>query len=201
MDFLLAGASGMVAGVVSNPFDVIKTRQQLQGELQKRRPGEPVIYKGMIQSAETIIKAEGLKGLQKGFGSQMGFQFVMNSVRLGSYDVAVKLGLTNDSKGQNSPARCVLWGALTGMFSAAFSSPFSLVKVQIQSQSVGKYAVGYQHHYKNTVDALVGIARQSGIKGLYQGFTGVLPRVGVGSAVQLSTFTTFKEYFQQLEVN
>lgn len=33
MDFLVGGAAGVGAGFFSNPFDVVKTRMQLQGEL------------------------------------------------------------------------------------------------------------------------------------------------------------------------
>lgn len=67
MDFLIGGTAATCAGVFSNPFDVIKTRQQLQGELQhqvenvKKQP-----YGSQWQAIKTIVRSEGLVGLQKG---------------------------------------------------------------------------------------------------------------------------------------
>lgn len=75
----------LILGVFSNPFDVIKTRQQLQGEMvsikhgikdlqlkaeKKRQP-----YKNIFQSIKSILKAEGVRGLQKGLSAQLAFQF------------------------------------------------------------------------------------------------------------------------------
>lgn len=95
----------------SNPFDVIKTRQQLQGELQKNTKSK-LPYRGLGQAIVSIVKAEGLKGLQKGLGSALGFQFVMNSTRLGLYETVDQLGWTRYSKTKDhSPGLCVLWGA------------------------------------------------------------------------------------------
>lgn len=111
MDFLIGGTAAMCAGVFSNPFDVIKTRQQLQGELQKNTKSK-LPYRGLGQAITTIVKAEGLKGLQKGLGSALGFQFVMNSTRLGLYETVDQLGWTLYSETKDhSPVRCVLWGA------------------------------------------------------------------------------------------
>lgn len=66
MDFLLGGLAATSAGVFSNPFDVIKTRQQLQGELQQQIRGAKQPYGSQWQAIKSIVRAEGLTGLQKG---------------------------------------------------------------------------------------------------------------------------------------
>lgn len=66
MDFLIGGAAATCAGVFSNPFDVIKTRQQLQGELQKCTSNARQPYGSSWQAVKTIVRAEGISGLQKG---------------------------------------------------------------------------------------------------------------------------------------
>lgn len=66
MDFLLGGTAATCAGVFSNPFDVIKTRQQLQGELQKHVKNTKQPYGTQWSAIKTIVKSEGLLGLQKG---------------------------------------------------------------------------------------------------------------------------------------
>lgn len=66
MDFFIAGTAATCAGIFSNPFDVIKTRQQLQGELQKEVIGKNQLYRSGWSAIKTIIKSEGIVGLQKG---------------------------------------------------------------------------------------------------------------------------------------
>lgn len=66
MDFLIGGTAATCAGFFSNPFDVIKTRQQLEGELQKRVKNTKQPYGTQWQAIKTIVKSEGLAGLQKG---------------------------------------------------------------------------------------------------------------------------------------
>lgn len=66
MDFLIGGTAATCAGVFSNPFDVIKTRQQLQGELQKHVKNSKQLYGNQWQAIKNIVRAEGIAGLQKG---------------------------------------------------------------------------------------------------------------------------------------
>lgn len=67
MDFLLGGTAATCAGIFSNPFDVIKTRQQLQNELQKHvKHSQQQPYGTQWMAIKTIVKSEGVIGLQKG---------------------------------------------------------------------------------------------------------------------------------------
>lgn len=66
MDFLLGGTAATCAGIFSNPFDVIKTRQQLQGELQKHIKDTKQPYGTTWSAIKNIVRSEGLVGLQKG---------------------------------------------------------------------------------------------------------------------------------------
>lgn len=64
---MIGGLAGTCGGFVSNPFEVIKIRQQLQGELQntaKSQHHRP--YGTLWMSVKTIARAEGVLALQKG---------------------------------------------------------------------------------------------------------------------------------------
>lgn len=202
MDFFLGGCAACCAGVFSNPMDVIKTRQQLQGELMKRSAvGTNSPYSTLMDSIKSVIRSEGgLWGLQKGLAPALMFQFVMNSVRLGSFETVDKLGWTRDSSGQHSPGLCVLWGGFSGVIGASLGCPFFMVKTQMQSSAVGKYAVGYQHNHRNTWAAFRSAYNKNGMRGLWRGFTGMVPRTGIGSSVQLSTFTQSKDFCLKYQV-
>lgn len=200
MDFLLGGFAATAAGFFSNPFDVIKTRQQLQGELQKRTNGQQP-YGGPWRAVKSVVRAEGLMGLQKGLGPALAFQFVLNSTRLGLYETVDKLHLTRfDSSAPHSMVLCVFWGAAAGVAGSAVGCPLYMVKTQLQAQSHGQFAVGYQHGHTGMVDALTTTFRKHGVRGLWRGFEGIVPRTAVGSAVQMTTFTMSKDFLSHYEV-
>lgn len=112
--------SQTVLGFFSNPFDVIKTRQQLQGELIAMKRGVKDLelkkdfrkqpYKNIFQSIKSILQAEGVRGLQKGLVSALAFQFCMNSIRLGTYQTIDNLGWNRRKNGELHPGLCILWG-------------------------------------------------------------------------------------------
>lgn len=111
-----------VSGFFTNPFDVIKTRQQLQGELVAIKRGVKDLelkkelrkqpYKNIFQSVKSILKAEGLAGLQKGLPSALAFQFCMNSIRLGTYQTIDNLGWNRRRNGELHPGLCLFWGEI-----------------------------------------------------------------------------------------
>lgn len=181
-------------------FQVIKTRQQLQGELIQKTLSTPNPYSSVWHSIRSILKAEGIFGLQKGLASALAFQFVMNSSRLGSYQTADNLGWTRDQSGEISTLHCILWGGISGIVGSSLGCPLYMIKTQIQAQSHGKYAVGYQHQHTGTVNALVSVYRQQGVKGLWRGCSSIIPRTMVASSAQLATFSKCKELVQQFSL-
>ncbi|XP_045485969.1 solute carrier family 25 member 35 isoform X4 [Pieris rapae] len=58
MDFLIGGLAGVGAGFFSNPFDVVKTRMQLQGELRAKglwRGAHGMMLRNSTGSASQIV--------------------------------------------------------------------------------------------------------------------------------------------------
>lgn len=163
----------------------------MRDEQVKHKP-----YKNMYRAIKSIIAAEGIRGLQKGLSGQLAFQFTYNSIRLGSYQKLEDLGfLARDEHGNLSTFRCVVAGGVSGFVGVTFACPFYMIKTQLQSQSANsKYAVGYQHHHKGLVDALRTTYKSYGARGLWKGYTAIVPRNVVGSSVQLSTFSSCKSF-------
>lgn len=75
-----------------------------------------------------------------------------------------------------------------------------MIKTQIQAQSEGKFAVGYQHKHKGTFDAFKTVIRENGVTGLWRGCSGIILRTAAGSSVQLSTFSNCKSFLGEFEV-
>ncbi|XP_028278308.1 solute carrier family 25 member 35 [Parambassis ranga] len=198
MDFLLSGVAACGACLFTNPLEVVKTRMQLQGEL-KSRGSYQVYYRNVFHAFYTIGKVDGLAGLQKGLVPGLFYQFFMNGVRLGSYAIIESSGYIH-TNGRVSPVKTTVAGALAGVSGAVMGSPIYLVKTHLQSQATSSIAVGHQYKHQGMFHALANIHRQHGILGLWRGASAAVPRVSVGSATQLSTFSTSKEFVTELQV-
>ncbi|XP_067630694.1 solute carrier family 25 member 35-like [Eurosta solidaginis] len=186
-DFILGGTASVAATLFTNPIEVIKTRIQLQGELSARGTYvEP--YKGVFGAFIAVGRNEGLTGLQKGLVPALYFQFIINSFRLGLYNMALEKKWMHNKNGDISFPLGLFWGAFGGCVGTYFSSPFFLIKTQLQSQAAKSIAVGYQHEHTGTFQALHQIYTQNGVTGLWRGSSAAIPRAALGSGAQIATF-------------
>jgi solute carrier family 25 protein 34/35 len=64
----------------------MKTRLQLQGELQKADPNVPKVYKNVGDAFLKTWRNEGIKGIQRGLLPAYGYQILLNGSRLGFYE-------------------------------------------------------------------------------------------------------------------
>ncbi|CAJ0650579.1 5346_t:CDS:2 [Entrophospora sp. SA101] len=192
--FFVGGVAACGAVTFTNPWEVVKTRLQLQGELARGNSNYIKPYTNVFQAFSMIVRREGLRGIQKGIGPAYVYQLVMNGSRLGFYDPIRNslIGFLNVSN--TSMPISILSGGLAGVIGAALGSPFYLVKTRMQSHSQHIMAVGHQHSYKNTFDALKQISKKGGIKDLFRGVDAAMLRTGVGSATQLSSYFYIKRW-------
>jgi len=174
---------------------VIKTRLQLQGELQQRVAKDKRTYKGVFHAFKTIVTTEGPLALQKGLFPAAMYQFCMNGMRLGSYSVMKKVFHLDHSQSKDYFffMKNMLAGATAGVLGAVSGSPFFLLKTRMQAQTdVPALAVGHQYKYKNSFEASGKILQEEGLRGLMRGADAAALRVGVGSSVQLPLYDNAK---------
>lgn len=60
--------------------------------------------------------------------------------------------------------------------------------------------MGYQHQHAGLLAALRSVYGRHGVRGLWRGSASALPRVMVGSAAQLTTFSAALEYIERAQV-
>ncbi|RKO93155.1 mitochondrial carrier domain-containing protein, partial [Blyttiomyces helicus] len=118
------------AVTVTNPWEVVKIRLQLQGEVASHS-GKP--YPNAVSAFRQIFVTEGIRGLQKGLAPAYGYQCVVNGIRLGFYD-SIKAAylegieaVAGKNAGNQVPA-AILAGASAGVLGAFLASPLFLVK-------------------------------------------------------------------------
>ncbi|XP_014211307.1 solute carrier family 25 member 35 [Copidosoma floridanum] len=200
VEFVIGAAAAVGAGFFTNPIDVVKIRLQLQGELESRGSYKK-IYRNTFHAAYTIARIEGLLALQRGLVTALGFQVVLNGMRLGSYNLARRYELTVNDKGDTNILSTALVSGVAGCAGAVLGSPLYLVKTVLQSKSSKSIAVGTQHEYASgTIDAFRHLWREGGFSGLYRGWYANIPRVFVGSATQLTTFSLFLDWLKPMEI-
>jgi solute carrier family 25, member 34/35 len=186
--FIAGGIAACGAVTATHPFETVKVRLQLQGELQSKDVAVKK-YKGVLHGVSVITKNEGVRGIYRGIGCAYIYQMLLNGCRLGFYEplrAYTTQAVFKDSKVQSLGVN-IFAGAASGILGAMAGSPFFLVKTRLQSFSP-TLAVGTQHNYKNAVDGLSQIYKSEGVRGLYRGMGASMVRTGAGSSVQLPTY-------------
>ena len=172
----------------THPFETVKIRLQLQGELQAKELAVKK-YRGVLHGVSVITKNEGLRGIYRGLGCAYVYQILLNGCRLGFYE-PIRRDTTKfifkDASVQSLGVN-VFAGASSGILGAMAGSPFFLIKTRLQSYSPF-LPVGTQHNYKNALDGVRQIYSAEGIRGLYRGMGASMVRTGAGSSVQLPTY-------------
>ncbi|KAG8165911.1 hypothetical protein KVR01_004463 [Diaporthe batatas] len=186
--FIAGGIAACGAVTVTHPFETVKIRMQLQGELQDKGH-QPHHYRGPIHGVSVIVRNEGLRGIYRGLGTAYTYQILLNGCRLGFYEPMRKMitsVIFKDDKVQSLGVN-MFCGAGSGVLGAMAGSPFFLVKTRLQSYSPFR-PVGTQHKYRNAFDGLRQIYTAEGVRGLYRGVDAAMIRTGAGSSVQLPTY-------------
>ncbi|KIV87535.1 hypothetical protein PV11_03074 [Exophiala sideris] len=186
--FIAGGIAACGAVTATHPFETVKIRLQLQGELQSKDIAVKK-YKGVFHGVSVILKNEGFRGIYRGIGCAYVYQILLNGCRLGFYEplraACTKL-VFRDANVQSLGVN-IFSGAASGILGAMAGSPFFLIKTRLQSYSPF-LPVGTQHKYRNALDGLKQIYGTEGARGLYRGMGAAMVRTGAGSSVQLPTY-------------
>eukprot|EP01089_Gocevia_fonbrunei_P001737 TRINITY_DN1162_c0_g1_i1.p1 TRINITY_DN1162_c0_g1~~TRINITY_DN1162_c0_g1_i1.p1 ORF type:complete len:295 (+),score=19.29 TRINITY_DN1162_c0_g1_i1:132-1016(+) len=173
--FIIAGLSNMTGSAVTNPFDVIKVRLQLEGELSK---GTERHYKGTFRGIWTVIKDEGIAGIYKGLPASLIREAVYSGIRLGAYEPLKSLfGATDASITPLWMKICA--ASLSGAIGSAIANPVDIIKIRMQ----GRHTI-----YKNVFDAFYVIGKTEGIKGFYRAVIPSVQRAALLTAVQIPAY-------------
>ncbi|KAM3961269.1 solute carrier family 25 member 35-like [Aphomia sociella] len=195
-DMAMGGVSAMFATLFTNPIEVVKTRLQLQGELMSKGQ-HAVHYRNVPHGLFVIARTEGFVALQSGLPAMLGFQFFLNTFRLGVYRISERRGLTTDSSGRTSVLKGAAAAGVGGALGSIAGTPFFLVKTRLQAQAARAIAVGHQHKHTSTFGALADIYAREGFRGLFRGVYPQIPRGAVGSSSQMVSFAYAKEWLRE----
>ncbi|KAI5481381.1 hypothetical protein MNV49_005003 [Pseudohyphozyma bogoriensis] len=179
----LGGASNMTAACFTNPFDLVKVRQQME-KTQKVEGKTVARSTNWVTTLRQMVVAEGPRSLWKGLSASVLREGSYSGIRMGGYDFAkggcAKLMpfLDKDSFGIKLSA-----GMLTGCIGAAIANPADLLKVQMQ-------AYGATGTLRSTAAK---IYQARGIAGLYRAVWPTTIRAGILTSSQLGVYDQAKQ--------
>ncbi|KAI8821304.1 mitochondrial carrier domain-containing protein [Fimicolochytrium jonesii] len=200
--FAMSALAPAGAVIFTNPFDTAKVRLQLQGEkLRQAKTGataaasaqSQTVYKNSFDTIYKIYINEGIKGLQKGLTPAILREGSKNLFRIGMFD-PILATIHDNSKGKPPAWKRMVAGSMCGVMGAISCNPFELVKTRLQSASKSNIAVGTQHGYTGTWNALSSIYKADGVRGLYRGSILSMFRSIFGSGSNLAAYSIMKDY-------
>ncbi|KAK4549765.1 hypothetical protein LTR36_005066 [Oleoguttula mirabilis] len=203
--------AGMASGIVTCPLDVIKTKLQAQGSFANpglRRSGPPpsALYHGMIGTARTIIRQDGLKGMYRGLGPMLLGYLPTWAVYMSVYDSSREYFYAHgyDQKDRDKWAARIYASLTAGACSTLATNPIWVIKTRLMSQ-VSRSAAGSDGamrtpwHYTSTLDAARKMYKAEGMAAFYSGLTPAL--LGLTHvAIQFPLYEYFKQRFTGLEM-
>ncbi|KAG9541099.1 hypothetical protein KCU79_g18742, partial [Aureobasidium melanogenum] len=175
---LCGAAAGVASGVVTCPLDVIKTKLQAQGSFRfqqhsQNSPSTSQVYRGLVGTAKTIVRQDGLKGMYRGLGPMVLGYLPTWAVYMSVYDIA-KTNYAERIEPQWFAHVCS--SVTAGACSTLATNPIWVIKTRLMSQISSKAVGGHRTpwHYNNTWDAARQMYKSEGVKAFYSGLAPAL---------------------------
>ncbi|KIP08305.1 hypothetical protein PHLGIDRAFT_29642 [Phlebiopsis gigantea 11061_1 CR5-6] len=203
-DYLLkfgcASMSSMCASGVTNPFDVVKVRQQLRTQV----PGEGGNAFWVI--ATRMVQHEGILSLTNGFTASMMREFVYSGFRLGTYEFFKDTWyrVSGGSLTREGVGLKVLAATCSSSIGSFLANPTDVIKVRMQAY----YPHGSPYH--STPHAFVSVFREGahppaargmpllgGLRALWRGAEATTFRGVILSISQIASYDQVKQMLKQ----
>ena len=180
----VAGAiSGAVSRFLVGPLDVMKIRFQVQLEpISVIGSTGHSKYTSLHQAFVTILKEEGMSGLWRGTVPGQLLAIPYTAVQFVALEQVKKAASSLVLR--NHPAEPFISGALAGAAGTIASYPFDLLRTTLAAQGEPKI-------YSGMRDAVRGICRDSGVRGLYRGVGVTVLEIMPYAALQFGLYDAF----------
>lgn len=173
-----SACAGIIARVFTHPLDTAKARVQAD---------VGVSYRGPIDAITRTFSAEGWRGLYRGFGTVVIGGTPGTVLYLSSYEV-IKRRLKFNNENENEAHFMVHFtsGMLAEAIACIVYVPVDIIKERLQVQQPNDPT------YRNGYQALLSIARNEGLLGIYRGYGATLGSFGPFSALYFVFYERLK---------
>lgn len=173
---ILASCTTASAAVLMfQPTEVVKIRMQAAGAKQ--------IYSGTLSAYATIAKTEGMKGLWRGYQTNIFRLSVVNCTEIVVYDIIKSYMLYKNLMQDNVPLH--LTSAVgAGFVSCMITSPIDVVKTRFINSAPGTY--------RSPIHCAVDVVRNNGPTAFYKGCVPSFLRFGSWAVVFFLSYEQIK---------
>lgn len=176
------------------PFDLTKTRLQIQSEVAAAKHGYKMENHGMIKTAVGIAKQEGVLKLWSGLMPMFQRHAIYSGCRLIFYEHF--RNALKDSNGKVSLGAASLGGLAAGSLAQLIASPTDLVKVQMQAEG-RRIIQGKPPRFANCRQAYAMLYAESGIIGFWRGAVPNVQRAALVNMGDLAAYDYTKQFLMR----
>jgi dicarboxylate transporter 10 len=148
------GIAGSLAVTFTHPLDLLKVHLQTQKDTKVSMP----------RLAMNILKTDGIAGYYSGLTASIMRQMTYTIARFGVYETA-KMHMPPGSN--NSFAQKIGLAAFAGACGGLVGSPADMINVRMQNDV--KLPFEQRRHYKNAIDGVYRVAKEEGVRKLFNG--------------------------------
>lgn len=183
MQLMLSGTlAGLSQLVISYPLELIRTRMAVGTSLYP-----PLVYKGIVDCAVTVVRVEGVRGLFKGITATLAMGAPFVGLQMTSFAEALAL-MPRQADGTVALPFMLLAGAASGTFAQSVMYPGDTIRRLMQTNG----ADGRERAYSTTLDCCRKVFARQGIRGFYRGFYVNLVRAVPGASIQFAGYEFLK---------
>ncbi|KAG7302831.1 hypothetical protein JYU34_012811 [Plutella xylostella] len=190
--YVVAVLGAWAAEAATYPFDLTKTRLQIQSEVAATKVGYKIENHGMIKTVMAIAKQEGITKLWSGLMPMYQRHAIYSGSRLLFYE-EFRSRVSTDGTGQISLGYASLGGLLAGSLAQLIASPTDLVKVQMQAEGRRRLQ-GKAPRFANCRQAYAMLYAESGVWGFWRGAVPNVQRAALVNMGDLAAYDFTKHY-------
>ncbi|XP_001983245.2 mitochondrial 2-oxoglutarate/malate carrier protein [Drosophila grimshawi] len=188
MKYVLGGTAGMLATIVVQPLDLVKTRMQISGASGTKE------YSSSFDCMAKILRSEGLLGFYNGVSAGLLRQATYTTTRMGVYQMALDAYRNRFEKPPNVLGSLAM-GIIAGACGAMVGNPAEVSLIRMMADN--RLPADQRRNYRNVGNALTRIVKEEGILALWRGCLPTVGRAMVVNMVQLGSYSQFKSAFKR----
>lgn len=184
---ILCGAgAGAFCRVITNPFDLVKIRFQVQAEpISYTANAGKSKYQSLFQAFRAIKQEEGLKGFYKGHLNGQVLSILCGIIQYGCFEVSSKalynLGVTNNHINHFCSG---YFSALNAIF---ICYPFDILRTRFSSQP--------DFFYKSNLHAVKAMYNEAGLRGFYRGVVPAVFSQAPQASIFFGMYSVFRSWY------
>lgn len=195
----VSAISGLMAASVGkallHPIDTLKAKLQVLSlpsagtTINKEAPGDNR-QSVIMRLAQDTVKAEGVRGLYRGFGIHVAGGIPAGGLYFGSYEFFKKHTLQVDFLKQHPFMAYLIGGMFAEVVACLLFVPVDVIKERRQVQSNLR-----AYEYTSDLNAIRSVMQTEGIRGLYRAYWATVASFGPFSALYFTFYESLKGYF------